>query len=165
MANHGPRWVPEQNGEKHENEEKHFVGNFVFRVLFLELPQEVFPPHFVFKVSTGIIYQPGDFLYFKRNDSNQWKGPETVLGRENKQVLVKHDGVYIRIHGCRLVHAQNSQMTSTEENIESKNSGNVESKNEPLDIFDDSDIEINNEIVQVNNVPQIDENNHQKMKI
>ena len=119
--------------------------------MFLKFPQE--------------LYQPGDFLYFKRNDSNQWKGPETVLGRENKQVLVKHDGVYIRIHACRLLHAQNSQMTSTEENIESKNSGNVESKNEPLDIFDDSDIEINNEIVQVNNVPQIDENNHQKMKI
>ena len=157
MASHGPGWVPEQNGEKH------FVGNFVFRVLFTEFPQEVHPPHFIFKVSTGIIYQPGDFLYFKRNDSNLWKGPETVLGRENKQILVKHDGVYIRIHACRLLHAQNSQMTSTEENFESKNSGNEPNKSEPhdifddpLDIFDDSDIEINNEIVQVNNVPQID---------
>ena len=52
-------------------------------------------------------------------------------------------------------------MTSTKENIESKNRGNVESKNELLDIYDDSDIGINNEIKQVNNAPQTDENNEQ----
>ena len=57
------------------------------------------------------------------------------LGRENKQILVKHGRVYIRVHACRLQHAQNSQMTSTKENIESENRGNVESKNEPLDIY------------------------------
>ena len=33
-----------------------------------------------------------------------------------------------------------------EENIESENSGNVESKNEPLDVYDNNDLEINNEI-------------------
>ena len=111
------------------------------------------------RVSTGIIYQPGDIVYYKRNDSNQWKGPGTVSGRENKQILVKHGVVYIRAHACRLQHVQNSQMTSTKENIESENSGNVENKNELLDIYDDSDIEINNEIKQVNNAPQTNENN------
>ena len=45
-----------------------------------------------------------------------------------------------------------------EENIESENSGNVESKNEPLDVYDNNDLEINNEIEQVNNVPQIEKN-------
>ena len=65
------------------------------------------------------------------------------LGRENKQILVKHGGVYIRVYACRLQHAQNSQMTSTKENVESENRGNVESKNEPLDIYGDSDMEIN----------------------
>ena len=48
-------------------------------------------------VSTGIIYQPGDIVYYKRNDSDQWKGPGTVLGRENKQIIVKHGGVYIKV--------------------------------------------------------------------
>ena len=110
------------------------------------------------RVSTRIIYQPGDLVYYKRNDSNQWKGPGTVLGCENKQILVKQGGVYIRVDASCLQHAQNSQMTSMKENIESANSGNVENKNERLDIYSDSDIEINNEIDQVNNVPEIDEN-------
>ena len=44
------------------------------------------------RVSTGIIYQPGDLVYYKRDDLNQWKSPVTVLGRENKQILVKHGG-------------------------------------------------------------------------
>ena len=48
-----------------------------------------------------------------------------------------------------------------EKNIESENSGNVENKNQPLDIYD-SDIEINNEIEQVDNVRPIHENNEQQ---
>ena len=75
---------------------------------------------------------------------------------------MKHVDVYLTVHVCRLKHAQNSQKRSTKENIESENSGNVENKNAPLDIQDDSDIEINNEIEQVNNVSQIDENNEQQ---
>ena len=51
-----------------------------------------------------------------------------------------------------------------EENIECESSGDAENKNEALDIYDDSDIEINNEIEPVNNVPQIDENNEQQIK-
>ena len=35
------------------------------------------------RVSNGIIYQPGDFVYYRGNGSNQLKGPGTVLGREN----------------------------------------------------------------------------------
>ena len=75
---------------------------------------------------------------------------------------MKHDGVYIRVHACCLLNAQSLQMASKKENTESENSGNVENKNEPLDIYGDSDIEVNNEIKQVNNVPQIDENNEQQ---
>ena len=40
------------------------------------------------RVSTGIIYQPGYIVYYKRNDSSQWKGPVTVLAHENKQILM-----------------------------------------------------------------------------
>ena len=37
------------------------------------------------RVSAGIIYQPGDIAYYKRNNSDQRKDLEAVLGRENKQ--------------------------------------------------------------------------------
>ena len=40
-------------------------------------------------------------------------------------------------------------MTSKKENIEFEDSGNVENKNEPLDIYNDSDVAVNIEIEQV----------------
>ena len=52
--------------------------------------------------TTSLIYELGDEVYYKRNYSNQWKGPGTVIGKENKQVIVKHGGQHIRVHPCRL---------------------------------------------------------------
>ena len=43
-------------------------------------------------------------MYYKRNDSSKWKGPGYVLGQEGQQILVKHGGVYVRVHPCRLLH-------------------------------------------------------------
>ena len=37
----------------------------------------------------------GDLVYYKRKDSEKWKGPGKVIGKENKQLLVKHGGYYI----------------------------------------------------------------------
>ena len=47
-------------------------------------------------------YNNGDLVYFKRNESNRWLGPGSVIGSENKQVLVMHGGTYVRVHPCRL---------------------------------------------------------------
>ena len=44
----------------------------------------------------------GDEVFYKRNESNEWKGPGIVIGRDGKQVLVKHGGTYVRVHTCRL---------------------------------------------------------------
>ena len=32
----------------------------------------------------------GDSVFYKRNNSNEWKGPGTVIGQDGQQVLVKH---------------------------------------------------------------------------
>ena len=45
----------------------------------------------------------GDRVYYKRNDSNEWKGPATVLGRDGQCVLIRHGGFYVRVHPCRLM--------------------------------------------------------------
>ena len=46
--------------------------------------------------TTGIEYEIGDMVvYYKRKSSDKWKGPGTVTGKENKQILVKHGGFYI----------------------------------------------------------------------
>ena len=45
------------------------------------------------RTATSLIYEPGDIVYFKRENSNLWKGPGTVIGRENKQISVKYGGM------------------------------------------------------------------------
>ena len=40
----------------------------------------------------------------QQNDSYKWKGPGTVLSQEEQQILVKHGGVYVMVHPCRLLH-------------------------------------------------------------
>ena len=52
--------------------------------------------------SIGASYNNGDKVFFKRNESNRWLGPGYVIGTENKQVLVKNGGVYVRVHPCRI---------------------------------------------------------------
>ena len=43
----------------------------------------------------------GDSVYFKRQD-NKWHGPGKVIGRDGKQILVKHGGAVIRAHTFRI---------------------------------------------------------------
>ena len=85
--------------------------------------------------------QNGDQVYYKRNDSNEWRGPGVVIGRDGKQVLVKHRGVYVRVHICRLVHTpiacNEPRLTPS---VESRNSVAVEGYlNEDSDTDDDAD--------------------------
>ena len=50
------------------------------------------------RVTTGLMYDLGDLAYYKRKDSYKWKGPSKVIGKENKQILVKHGGYYVRVY-------------------------------------------------------------------
>ena len=47
----------------------------------------------------------GDSVFYKRADSQVWHGPGVVIGRDGKQVLVRHSGIYVRAHTCRLQKA------------------------------------------------------------
>lgn len=58
----------------------------------------------------------GDHVYYKRNDCNVWRGPGVVIGRDGKQVLIKHGGSIVRVHVCRLV---SSQMSGENKNVQS----------------------------------------------
>ena len=44
----------------------------------------------------------GDQVFYKRNDNVKWRGPGVVIGRDGKQVIVKHGGIMVRVHVCRL---------------------------------------------------------------
>ena len=55
-----------------------------------------------FRTSSEVKYVTGDKRYYKRQIDDYWKGPATVIGQENQQVLIKHDSTYQRMHPCRL---------------------------------------------------------------
>ena len=52
------------------------------------------------------ILENGNSVYYKRENEKIWRGPGTVIGRDGKQVLVKHGSIYVRVHECRLQHAK-----------------------------------------------------------
>ena len=39
-----------------------------------------------------------DSVFYNRKDDPKWHGPGTVIGRDGKQVFVKHGGIYIYIY-------------------------------------------------------------------
>ena len=97
--------------------------------------------HNVRESDTGDL-QCGSEVYYKRMGSNEWRGPGTIIGKEGKQFLVKHGGVYVRVHSCRLTDASTNVATtdSTEndftssddvcENMKSDQMNNYESDSE-----------------------------------
>ena len=66
------------------------------------------------QITTGITYEIGDIVYYKCEDSNKWKGPGKVIDKEDKQILVKHGGYYIRVHLCSLQLVANIEPNKSE---------------------------------------------------
>ena len=94
------------------------------------------------RTATSLIYEPGDLVYFKQENSNLWKGPGTVKGTEKKQILVKYGGTYLRVHACRLQHAKDVKMIPECEIEDEEDQTNIItaeiSKNETFAIYDKS---------------------------
>ena len=48
-------------------------------------------------------FENGDNVYYKRENSNKWKGPGKVIGQDGKVVIIKH-GIYtVRAHSSRVI--------------------------------------------------------------
>ena len=45
---------------------------------------------------------PGDKVFYKRNLSNEWRGPASVIVKDGSQILVRHGGNIVRVHSVRL---------------------------------------------------------------
>ena len=43
-----------------------------------------------------------------------WHGPARILGRDGQMYLLKHGGMYIRVHPCRLEHMEEVDTPSNE---------------------------------------------------
>ena len=73
------------------------------------------------RLSNSKVFQSGDQVFYKRSDSGYWKGPGTVIGHDNKQVFVRHRGIYVCVSPCHL------QLVSESEKTENIGTNEVES--------------------------------------
>ena len=68
-------------------------------------------------------YCQGDRVYYWRNNRSDCHGPAVVVGKDGQQILLKHGGVYIRVHPCRMQPCQPQSLPT--ENSEPKTPENV----------------------------------------
>ena len=69
------------------------------------------------RTSGDIKYLSGDVVLYKRLNNNEWHGPAKVLAQDGQQILLKHGGVYVRVHPCRIQLANpNTEMNNTNSN-------------------------------------------------
>ena len=55
----------------------------------------------------------GDMVYYYRDSSSFWHGPAKIIGRDQKQFLLKQGGVYVRVHPCKLQRISNDSADLT----------------------------------------------------
>ena len=119
---------------------------------------------------TGEIFINGDQVLYRRRNNQQWQGPATVIGQENKQILVKHGGVYYRCHSCNLIKNDNKMFKAEENNLsmdivsQKNNSVNNNVKEIFVDEEDDDCDIVNEHVADSNNSTVIasDENEYDK---
>lgn len=107
-------------------------------------------------------YITGDIVYYKRDDSNEWKGPGVVIGQDGVVVFVRHGGSYIRVHKCRLTklscelsdlneHMELSIDSSIDEQSANDNKNSTHEDVNIDDFDDDQTVELNEQSVTVQN--------------
>lgn len=56
------------------------------------------------------VFQTGDSVYYRRDNNVYWHGPAKIIGQDGKMFLLKSNGLYIRVHACRLQHVNNEDV-------------------------------------------------------
>ena len=51
---------------------------------------------------SGKQYSINEEVYYKREDSQKWKGPAKVLGQDGPVISLRHGTCYIKAHVCRV---------------------------------------------------------------
>lgn len=71
------------------------------------------------------VFEKGDEVYFKREDSKKWHGPGRVIAQDGKVVFVRHGSGYIRVHPCRLIKVGQELTTKEDGAVQSEHKGAV----------------------------------------
>ena len=52
---------------------------------------------------SGVYFEKGHRVYYKREGKKEWKGPGKVIGRDGKVVILQHGNQTVRAHSSRVV--------------------------------------------------------------
>ena len=78
--------------------------------------------------ATEVEFNQGDKVFYKRDDSNRWGGPSSIIGVDGNVVFIKHGSRLVRVPKCRLVlansdsEARNMNLNNAQDNILKDNS-------------------------------------------
>ena len=75
------------------------------------------------------MFEIGQSVYFKREDSSRWKGPGDVIGIQGETIVIKYGGNIVRVHSCR-VQLENTEFLPEKKNSEIDNSAPIKEKDE-----------------------------------
>ena len=74
-------------------------------------------------------FQNGEKVFYKRDDSNRWRGPGKVIGQDGKIVFIRHGSQLVRVATCRAIKIEpnvTSKETQLDELKTNQNIGNIE---------------------------------------
>lgn len=109
------------------------------------------------RTSTALVYEVGQSVYYKRNNIDRWKGPARIIGKDGKNIVVRHQASVCSVSPCRLVHEhrykqefdvkgtedthlESEEKTEATENVEDKeDEGNTDEKIEEIHEISDNE--------------------------
>ena len=69
------------------------------------------------------VFFPGDKVFYKRDDSNRWRGPGKIVGQDGKVLFIRHGSQLVRVATCRAVkldYSRQKEENDIETNIPSE---------------------------------------------
>ena len=94
---------------------------------------------------------PGDRVYYKRNDSDRWRGPAKVIGVDGKNRILKHGGLTYAVHLCRVVIVSDAEKLIDENKSVESESNKEETNRERVVSFSNETNYSDGTVQQCNN--------------
>ena len=64
------------------------------------------------RTSNGAKFFIGDQVFYKRDDTREWKGPASVIVQDGQKVLIKHRPYNVSVHSCQVILKDESRQCS-----------------------------------------------------
>ena len=98
-------------------------------------------------------FYTGDRVFYKRDSSNEWKGPGSVIGQDGSKVIIKHGPYHVSVHPCRVtLNKKGQEQTDNNERDgevpEDKSEGTRSEKEKQVQP-NEKDSEINEKVITV----------------